>query len=272
MQQISIITNAKKVHDKILSRLNSEIGNEIAVETGSNAVKLYSENDYVKLKIIDSIADIIIEEYENKFIAKIINQNYCYFNPLEKKDIYYKAINYLIDKDNYLSNYLYKKKYQIIIKNLSEYLQTTDDITLEGFINFRLKEYQEELGEIIEKAVDDFLIEKEYNEFIKLLKYFVSIQKSKYNEINVVIEEGSYKIFDDNKKEITTQCSNEFIDVDNDEIKSDDILISSLISISPKIIILHKKENIKNLELLNTIKNVFGSGVKFCEGCLLCNS
>ena len=33
------------------------------------------------------------------------------------------------------------------------------------------------------------MVEKEYNEFIKLLKYFVEIQESKVDEVNILIEE-----------------------------------------------------------------------------------
>ena len=40
------------------------------------------------------------------------------------------------------------------------------------------------------------MIEKEYKEFIKLLKYFVDIQESKIEKINIYIKGGGYVLKD----------------------------------------------------------------------------
>ncbi|EET86548.1 sporulation protein YtxC, partial [Clostridium carboxidivorans P7] len=66
-----------------------------------------------------------------------------------------------------------------------------------GFITFRMKELREDLEEIVDKVVERYMTEKEYNEFIKLLKYFVEIQESKIEEINIIIKsDGKYLIQD----------------------------------------------------------------------------
>ncbi len=37
------------------------------------------------------------------------------------------------------------------------------------------------------------MVEKEYNEFIKLLKYFVDVQENKIDEVNIIIDKlGNY--------------------------------------------------------------------------------
>ena len=59
---------------------------------------------------------------------------------------------------------------------------------MEGFIRFRLKDYIEELKYIIDGSVDELLIDREYNEFIKLLRYFVEIQEPKVEEVHVLLE------------------------------------------------------------------------------------
>ena len=44
-----------------------------------------------------------------------------------------------------------------------EYFESSNTIILDGFINFRLKDYLKDLEEIVEKAVDNFLMEKYRN-------------------------------------------------------------------------------------------------------------
>lgn len=271
MEQISIITDTRGVHERLLEKISAEIGNEIAVETETNALSLISDNDSIKNKIVDTVSTIIIEEYENKLLSKLINQNYCYFNTPERRNIYKKAVNYVENDNDFITTLLSKRRSELISEKLNEYLQTTNQIILDGFINFRLKEYQNELEDIIDKAVDDFLVEKEYKEFIKLLKYFVAIQKPKHDVIHILAKKNRYHIYDEDKNEITSQCSKEFISDSKEEvINTDDLLISSLISISPRKIYIHKKENIKNIELLTTINSVFSKNVIVCSNCELC--
>ena len=49
---------------------------------------------------------------------------------------------------------------------------------------------REDIEEIIDKVVEEYMVEKEYREFVKLLKYFVDIQESKIEKINIYIHKG----------------------------------------------------------------------------------
>ena len=62
-----------------------------------------------------------------------------------------------------------------ILKRLDEFLKRREQINIEGFIRFRLRTTGE-LLQLLNESADDFIIEKEYQEFINLLGYFVDIQ------------------------------------------------------------------------------------------------
>ena len=64
----------------------------------------------------------------------------------------------------------------MVIKKLSDFLDQNNHIILEGFVTFRMQEYVDELEEVVDWAVRQYLIEKEYQEFIKLLTCFVQMQ------------------------------------------------------------------------------------------------
>lgn len=263
MEQFSIITDTKEMQNTLLQKVKTEVGNEVSVEVGENSVTLKSDGEKAKEKLISAISNSIIEQYGSKLISKLINQNYFYFNLSEKKNVFNKAVGYAQNEKDGIS---------LINTQLKEYLSTTDSIMIDGFVNFRLGDYQSELEEMIDKAVGDFLIEKEYSEFISLLKYFVEIQTPKINLVNIVPYSGGYSVYNEVKDNITALCVKDFVkEEETDKIDSDDLLISVLITMAPRKVCLHKSWRIENTELLSTIKQVFFKKTVFCEGCDFCN-
>ncbi|NLU27607.1 MAG: putative sporulation protein YtxC, partial [Hungateiclostridium thermocellum] len=164
------------------------------------------------------------------------------------------------------------RRKNIIIKRLLEYFERSNTVILDGFVNFRLKDYMKDLEEIVEKAVDDFLMEREYREFIRLLRYFVDIQEPKFNAVHIIAGyDNKYVLLDENKNEITNECLQEFVnDIPEGEINYDDLLVSSLITMAPRKLVIHGAKSFRNKELLETIKNVFWGKVVICSECELC--
>ncbi len=122
--------------------------------------------------------------------------------------------------------------------------------------------------------MDDFLIEREYREFVQLLKYFVDIQESKIESVHVLIKGGGvFKLYDGNMRPVRSDYLEGYIiDLADNEINYEDLLISALITIAPKEITLHYKNNNGMIATLDTIKKVFAGRIKECKGCKLCTS
>jgi len=224
-------------------------------------------------KISAILADYIINKYEDKLISRVINTNYCYFNAREKNEIQKSVRRIMKNEDNSLINSLFRiRRRNIIIKRLMDYFESSNNLILDGFVNFRLKDYTRDLEDIVDKAVDNFLMEREYKEFIKLLRYFVEVQEPKFNAIHVYTTfDGKYILFNERKEEITSECIKELLDeISEGDINYDDLLVSSLITLAPKKIVMHNIENFRNKELLDTIKNVFFGKVSICRKCDNC--
>lgn len=242
-------------------------------EKKSSDIKTMVPFEMLKNCVSNGLADYIIKKYEYKMLERIINTNYCYFNSAEKKDIMANALKIINNNENNFVNSLFQiRRRNIIISKLLEYFDSTNVLILDGFVNFRLKEYKKDLEEIVDKAVDDFLMEREYKEFIRLLKYFVEIQEPKFNAIHIIVSsDDKYMLFDDKKREITNECIEDFIsEVAEDELNFDDLLVSSLITLAPRKLIIHNPAEFRNKELLETIKNVFYGKVVICNGCETC--
>lgn len=236
----------------------------------------YTEKDtqvIFKHYIADIISDIILNNWEDVLLKDIIRENYYYFGDEEKELIYDYALRHINREGEESRNTIYwlSRKSRILQKVL-EFLRFNNRIIIDGFIRFRLKEYIGELREATDKAVDDFLMEREYREFIHLLKYFVEIQEPKIEMVHVLIKAGGiFRIFDDNMQSIKSDYLEGFIiDLVDSEINYEDLLISALITIAPKKITLHFKIDDSQSATLETIKNVFTGRVIECSGCSLC--
>lgn len=219
------------------------------------------------------IYQALVDNFQSSVISKIIRDNYNYFRVDEAADIINRCTN-ILNEDTRVKNgdFNYGSRKERVIEKIYEYISENTDIVLEGFIRFRLKELNSELTELVDKVVEEYLIEREYNEFIKLLKYFVEVQESRVEIVNVVVKgDGTYSMYDGDKNEITQDLLSEMADEGLcGEINYDDLLVSSLITAAPKFIVIHNLPNVKNREMIETINNVFCDRVKVCTGCSLC--
>ncbi len=223
--------------------------------------------------IAEMLSDLIMCKWQKAMLGDIIRENYYYFSEEERRSIFQNALHYLEDLDaGDRSPIIVMRKKRMILAKLKEFLDTCNQIVIEGFIRFRLKEYIKDLHEAADKAVDDFLMDREYKEFIQLLKYFVDIQDSRTDMVNVVMRaNGVFKLFDGRYRAIDSTYLEGFImDLSESEINYEDLLISALITIAPREIVFHSGRAEVPPATLETIKNIFPQRVSLCRGCELC--
>lgn len=124
-------------------------------KTFENLIIHYPFSEYID-EFYETIAIVIkkcIEEFdENKFINKNIEKNYFYLSSLERKYIFEitKKVLELPDEKIGFKN-------DILKKTIKDYLLENKKIILEGFVNFRIKEYKELLDKIVEVSVFSYL-------------------------------------------------------------------------------------------------------------------
>ena len=216
--------------------------------------------------ISNSITKLIIKFYEEDLIYRNISLNYFYFNSYEKKKILENALNIIKEKDNY------KLRYDYINNEVFKIITKTHSLYLQGIINFNLKSYINFLNNQIDISVNKFLIDKEYLEFVNILKLYIKSESenSKIDHIHLIYKDKTSIITDDNQNIISY----------NDNIKkaryisdisfsSNDLALNTLLNIIPKSITIHLVDEYPD-EFINTLKLIFGEKVKICEDCDIC--
>jgi putative sporulation protein YtxC len=220
------------------------------------------------------IYSFIAMEYETEMVEKMIIDKYNYLELEDMKEVTdrCKAVisgNGMNTAQGLVFNVSRRNN---ILKRIEDFLYESSEMILDGFVTFRLKDTINELDEVVDKIIEDYVMEKEYSEFIKLLKYFVEIQESRYDSVNIyILRQGEFKIEDSSLRDITLEF---FEDFGSDALGSDasrqDMLISALITNAPKNIVIHGQENEELCELIDTIKSIFVERVIICKGCQRC--
>ena len=92
----------------------------------------------------------------------------------------------------------------------------------------------------VEYAIDEYVIEKEYLEFIQLLKHFVDSQKPSLEILHVgITPQGKFHLYNNDGVKVTHKFLEDY-QLDNvHELGYEDLLISALIAVAPRQITLH---------------------------------
>lgn len=224
-------------------------------------------NNMFRRQLAEELTDYIIAEQAPPYLQELLFHNYFYFPQEERKIILTLAEqNYSDSTEKNQGSLIYTEVQQC----LQEYVEQADYVNLHGLIIFRLRQWLKLLQHTLDKAVDDFLLEKEYQEFIKLLKYFVSLQEPKINEIHVTLdEEDNFRLLDPDQQAVDWERD---IYWDSYEGSSDkeDQLVSMLITAAPRQIVIHKDVSTHYPKAVDTLKHVFEKRVSLCQHCKLC--
>ncbi len=275
-----IIDGINKVREYFRYK-NINIGISESIDSNTHFVKIYCDEEIspkllnvFNIHMANILYNVVIEEFYKKDILGFLSDTYFFLKFDEIKDIKQSSLDALRGEERVIdenSIYCMNKKNAVIDK-IVECINENKEININGFITFRMKELKEDLESIIDKVVEKYMVDKEYNEFIKLLKYFVEVQESKIGKINLIIDNsGEYSVQDEDGNDITLKLFSDLSDLRYKESTNmDDMLISVLITNSPEKITIHCVENCKNNELIDTIEKVFTDRVNFCNDCKEC--
>ena len=206
----------------------------------------------------------VIDVLEHFILKKIISYNYFYFDSLE----IYKILN--ICEETFFDSSIFNEKFSLLFEDFNNYITSNKSIELRGFISFRAKDYLEFLNKIVNDSVNSFIVEREYLEFISLLKMYITSQNSTCNTVHLIFLENDFVLLDEDKKTI---------DIDDSVFKakylsditfsSNDYILNTLLTLLPKKIFIHLSDSSSD-EFINTLQLIFEERIELCNNCSLC--
>lgn len=233
-----------------------------------NIIIHYKGEDNSKFlsKISSILSLLVIDELEEEFINKSLIKNYFYFNSSERKEIVNLYFN-IISEDFTNS---FDIKFKSLYNCFYNYLLNNKNLYLQGFTNFRLYNYFNILDEKVTEAVNSYVVEKEYLEFISLLKLYINAQSSNCDLIHIIYSNSNTILLDENKEiiDISQDCLNTKY-LSDISFSSNDYTLNSLLTLLPKKIYIHLIDNYID-EFINTLQSIFETRVHICTDCNIC--
>lgn len=267
---------------ELLKKKNILIGLVESIEGKTHIIKIMCEEnccdekikEIINLYVSNILYRIVIDNYRQKEMLEFLTDNYFFLKQSEILEVEDEIVKVLKCEEMVKSeDSIYcLNRINSIIDKIRECISEKQELNINGFITFRMRKLREDIEKIIDKVVEGYMVEKEYKEFVRLLKYFVDIQECKIERINIIIEEGNnYIVKDEEGKDLYKDFLRDLTGEQNNlEINIEDILISGLITSAPKNIVIYDKENCTNKEFLDTIENVFGNRVTYVSKYIKC--
>ncbi|MBR3163377.1 MAG: putative sporulation protein YtxC [Clostridia bacterium] len=264
MKTICIKTNNIENINYLLNLLNTTHVKNVCYSCNKfkyykNIIIHYTDSSFIS-KISEFLSFLVINKYEEKLIKRLIFTNYFYFDVQERNTVLEIALNLLTENESlYIDN-----RQKIIYNAFYKYLLENNKIVLDGFINFRLKEYLDLLNSTLDDSVNCFIVEKEYWEFISLLKVYIKSEPTSIEEVHLIYSNSESVLLNKNK---------EIIDIDEDAFKakylsditfsSNDYTLNTLLNLVPKKIFIHITDGLFD-EFINTLQLIFEGRVEIC--------
>lgn len=273
LKSFCIKTNNNRIIDYLLNKFEDiELENlyvsKLNFKLYTNFIVHYKGKDLASFYNIFSniLASTIIEFYEKDIIKHIINSNYFYFTDIEQRKIFDIVNDYLYNNELTES---YIRKDSIIISCI-EYFSNNKSAILDGFVNFRLNDYIKILDYIVDMAVNKFVIDREYTEFIDLLKCYINSKDYGTGCVHLIYQNQESTLLDEFKKIIDLDDS-----ILNSKYLSDitfssnDYTLNTLLTLLPEKIYIHLVDGTPD-EFINTLKLVFDNRIYICNDCNIC--
>lgn len=217
--------------------------------------------------LADILTNCIITFYEEKLIERLINFNYFYFDSYEKLQIKNNCIN-LLHNNNTDDFYFRKDTLWLCTYN---YLKDCKKMILKGFVNFRISGYIKTLDYLTDICVNNYVIEKEYNEFIDLLRLYINSKSFTNRIIHLIYSEKESILLDENKNVISNSEENFNAKFLSDiSFSNNDYILNTLLNILPKKINIHLLT--KSDEFIDTLNLIFENRIQICNDCNICRT
>jgi len=265
MKSFCIKTNYRIVLDYLLEKLPCmDLDN---VYYSENCFKYYrniivhytgEEEDAFFYELSNLLTECVFIFYKDILVSRILNYHYFYFDDLERKQI----ASLCIDS---------QEDFHVVWPHFLTYLLEHKCILLDGFVNFRLGDYQKKLEERLDECVSQFVVDREYNEFIDLLHMYIHSKPAETDMLHLIYANGESVLVDKHRK-VVSVSDNTFSAKYLSDItfSSNDFALNSLLSLLPSHLEIHLMD--EEDEFIHTLQLIFEDRVSICRNCPLCQS
>ncbi|MEK8126980.1 putative sporulation protein YtxC [Paenibacillus filicis] len=262
--------------NKIQMTVDSQEGiSRIELSGRLPAFRLDQDSQQFQAESAVALADYVMRHEERGLLGKLIRDDFHYSQEEEAEQILAYCEQMLGEGHDEGEEYrlAMSRRKEKLATEIEAYVSTETVLHLDGLLRFRLQSYKQELRDVVEYAVDEFVMDRQYQEFISLLQYFVYIQEAKIPFVHLVHKGGNeFTLLNDRMEQIETDDPDAIVTVEmlEKDMNFEDMIVSTLITVSPQTIYIHTRE--PDAQVIKTIRQIFENRVELCGYCRLCHN
>ncbi|MDQ0188801.1 hypothetical protein JI721_12615 [Alicyclobacillus cycloheptanicus] len=161
----------------------------------------------------------------------------------------------------------------LLLEALTKSLYHDVPLNLDAFVRFRMRDAQKEIDGAIQTMVDQFLNDREYEEFVAMLRYMLDAQPRTEQTLHLFCSDERVWLCDASGElirdaEVTTAA---YTVSEGEEVNSEDLAMSILIMRSPCSIVIHDITSAAPWPSFSeTVERVFLDRAARCDHCSTC--
>ncbi len=216
----------------------------------------------VRAALAEGVCEFILDGCQERLLHRLVTSRYSYFTPPEQAEIVAAAGRQLLAGE----------RRERIRMRILQYLERQNTLIVEGFLTFRLQDLVAEAEVAVDGSVDTFLLQREYQEFIQLLRHFVETLPPRHDLVHAVMQPGGAFRLTDADGHALSRDAAEVEAGGPADLAPEDRVISALVTLAPRRVVLHRPagEHALGEEGLATVREVFGGRLHLCGGCRIC--
>lgn len=217
--------------------------------------------DVLRRQLAAVLCEVIVSDFRELLLRRIVVSRYPQLGTAERETVVGYAQRCLREEG---AEEILRRG---VLLRLLEYMQDSPQLIVEGFITFRLKEYVEQLEDAVERAIDEILLEREYQEFVRLLQGFVAAQEPRLAEVHVLCGEDGLALEDAEHHPLYLRAAEGV----RAHLRSEDLVVSGLVSLSPRRVVIHgSPTRDDDRAVVDAVVRIFAHRVTMCPGCPRC--
>ncbi|CAI6046660.1 putative sporulation protein YtxC [Cohnella sp. JJ-181] len=148
---------------------------------------------------------------------------------------------------------------------LGEYLWRHGSVHLDGYVRFRMRDYADELREAAETAIEEMLMDRQYQEFMRLLQSMVKGQETGLPAIHVLHGAGQGPtLLDEKMRPLQDEpVAEPMLQAAADQQDRESLLVTRLLAASPRKLYIHTDE--PDAQVVRTLMGIFGERAAICD-------
>ncbi|QIA26804.1 hypothetical protein DYI95_004095 [Thermaerobacter sp. PB12/4term] len=225
-----------------------------------------------RARVVRAIVAFIHDEHRWHLMQRLVTRRYAHLAPDARHQALAYARRHLAAapaRDGQL-------RYQLS-RQVAAYVEGAGLLLVDGFLRFRCRDYVEALELAVDRAVDEYLLDREYRDFVRLLRQFVDLQVPRLDVVHVVVEpSGAFTMTDEQGRAVSLPPGEAWVAGPGEGLAPDpgDALVSALVTVAARRFVVHLRRRNQGLggDTRDMLEQVFGNRVEVCTGCTRCRS